>query len=339
MHLWIVRVLFILAFALVTFLSGQSLSAALWAAGFASVLVGLEFLLKRALFRDILACLVGMSIGLAVAILVNHSISIIAPMVSLPLQVGILAAFTYFGMMSVYRRRDDFPILMLSGPAQAKKQSFKILDTSVLIDGRIADICQTGFLEGTIIIPRFVLKELQYIADSTDALRRNKGRRGFKVLSVLQENPDLLVEIDEDDYPDIREVDAKLVEIARDLGAKIITNDFNLHKVAEIQGVAVLNINELANAVKPVVLPGEPMTVRVIKEGKEYNQGVGYLDDGTMVIVENGRQCVGQTLQVVVTSVLQTNAGRMIFSRRKTDEVADSESNDQRRSSRGWQRK
>lgn len=338
MQIWIVRVLFILLFSLVTFLVGQSLSAVLWVAGFTSLLVVLEFFLKRALFRDILACLVGMSIGLAIAILVIHAVSLISSEVNLPLQVGTVAAFSYFGMMSVYRRRDDFPILMLSGQPHVKKLSFKVLDTSVLIDGRIADICQTGFLEGTIIIPRFVLKELQYIADSTDALRRNKGRRGFKVLSILQENPELLVEIDEEDFPDIREVDAKLVEIARDLGAKIITNDFNLHKVAEIQGVTVLNINELANAVKPVVLPGELMTVRVIKEGKEYNQGVGYLDDGTMVIVENGRQCVGQTLQVVVTSVLQTNAGRMIFSRRKTDEVGDSEQNDQRRSSRGWQR-
>ncbi len=337
MQIWVVRALFVILFAMVAFLVGQSLSAVLWITGITMVLVALEFSLKRALFRDILACLVGISIGLAIAILVIHAIYLVKPEGSLPLHVGIVATFSYFGMMSVYRRRDDFPILMLS-QSRSAKHSFKVLDTSVLIDGRIADICQTGFLEGTIIIPRFVLKELQYIADSTDALRRNKGRRGFKVLSILQEIPDLLVEIDEEDFPDIREVDAKLVEIARDLGAKIITNDFNLNKVAEIQGITVLNINELANAVKPVVLPGELMTVRVIKEGKEYNQGVGYLDDGTMVIVENGRQFVGQSLQVVVTSVLQTNAGRMIFSRRKTDEMGDSEQDHQRRHSRGWQR-
>ena len=190
----------------------------------------------------------------------------------------------------------------------------RIVDTSVIIDGRIADICDTGFLDGTLIVPRFVLRELQNIADSPDVLRRAKGRRGLDILKAMQGKPDrVFIMVVEDDYPDLREVDAKLLRLALDYGAKIMTNDYNLNKVAQIEGISVLNINDLANAIKPAVLPDEHMQVKVIKEGKEAFQGVGYLDDGTMVVVDGGKEHIGRNVLVVVTSVLQTAAGRMIF--------------------------
>lgn len=194
---------------------------------------------------------------------------------------------------------------------------YKILDTSVIIDGRILEICQSAFIEGVLVIPKFVLTELQHIADSSDSIKRNRGRRGLDILNKLRKKNDIRVEIHETDFPDIKEVDHKLLQLAKVLGGKILTNDFNLNKVAELQGVGVLNINELANAVKPIVLPGEDMSVFVIKEGKEEGQGVGYLDDGTMIIVENGTRQIGKEVQVVVTSVLQTTAGRMIFTKAK----------------------
>jgi uncharacterized protein YacL len=191
----------------------------------------------------------------------------------------------------------------------------KILDTSVIIDGRIADICETGFLEGPLIVPQFVLKELQHIAGSPDSIKRNRGRRGLDILQRIQKNVDMTVRIIDHDFPKIREVDAKLVALGKALKGKVLTNDFNLYKVAELQGVTVLNVNQLANAVKPVVLPGEVMNVYIMKEGKEYGQGVAYLDDGTMVVVDNARRHVGKNIDVAVTSVLQTTAGRMIFTR------------------------
>lgn len=198
----------------------------------------------------------------------------------------------------------------------------KILDTSVIIDGRIADICKTGFIEGTLVIPEFVLEELQHIADSSDLLKRNRGRRGLDILNKIQKELDVKVLIYEGDFEEISEVDSKLVRLAKLLRGKVITNDFNLNKVCELQGVAVLNINDLANAVKPVVLPGEEIVVQVIKDGKEHGQGVAYLDDGTMIVVEGGRDYIGATMEVMVTSVLQTSAGRMIFAKPKLLEKA-----------------
>ena len=199
---------------------------------------------------------------------------------------------------------------------QIQHGSPKVIDTSVIIDGRIADICESGFLDGTLIVPRFVLRELQNIADSADVLRRAKGRRGLDILKAMQQKPDkVYVMVVEDDYPDVREVDGKLLRLSRDYSAKIITNDYNLNKVAQIDGVSVLNINDLANALKPAVLPDEHMEVKIIKEGKEAFQGVGYLDDGTMVVVDGGKEYVGRSVSVVVTSVLQTAAGRMIFTK------------------------
>lgn len=199
------------------------------------------------------------------------------------------------------------------------KGEAKVLDTSVIIDGRIFDICQTGFIEGTLIIPNFVLEELRHIADSSDSLKRNRGRRGLDILNKIQKEINIDVQIYEKDFPGISEVDSKLLKLAQVLNGKVITNDYNLNKVAEFQGVPVLNINELANAVKPVVLPGEEMRIQIIKDGKESGQGVAYLDDGTMIVVEGGRKHIGETLDVVVTSVLQTAAGRMIFARQKND--------------------
>ena len=195
----------------------------------------------------------------------------------------------------------------------------KILDTSVIIDGRVADISEAGFLEGPLIIPQFVLKELQQIADSPDSLKRNRGRRGLDILQRMQKNMEIDIQFLDQDFPKIKEVDAKIVALGKELDAKVLTNDFNLNKVAELQGVGVLNINQLANAVKPVVLPGEMMNVYILKEGKEAGQGVAYLDDGTMVVVDNARRLIGKSLDVLVTSVLQTTAGRMIFTRPKEE--------------------
>ena len=203
----------------------------------------------------------------------------------------------------------------LFGGEQISGQTFKILDTSVIIDGRIADIVETGFLDGTLVIPQFVLRELQLVADSSDSLKRNRGRRGLDILQKIQKMTQLNVQILEDDFPNVPEVDMKLIELAKVYNCKIVTNDFNLNKVAQLHGVEVLNINELANAMKPIVLPGETMRVFILKEGKEYNQGVAYLDDGTMVVVDNAKKMISRTIDISVTSVLQTTAGKMIFGR------------------------
>jgi len=199
--------------------------------------------------------------------------------------------------------------------AAGPQRRYKILDTSVIIDGRIADVCETGFVDGTLVIPQFVLKELQLVADSADSMKRNRGRRGLDILQKIQKMAGVEVMISDLDFPEVREVDLKLIELARALQGKIVTNDFNLNKVAQLRGVDVLNVNELANSLKPVVLPGEIMKVFILKEGKEYNQGVAYLDDGTMVVVDNARKMISKTIDIVVTSVLQTTAGKMIFGR------------------------
>jgi len=235
----------------------------------------------------------------------------------------IMLFMSYVGLIVGANKGDLLNLAALGGIFGAEKQgrkSFKILDTSVVIDGRIADIAETGFLDGMLVIPQFVLRELQLVADSADSLKRNRGRRGLDILQRLQKIVTVTVQIVEDDFPTIREVDLKLIELAKAYEAKIITNDFNLNKVAQLQGVEVLNINELANALKPIVLPGESMRVFVLKEGKEYNQGVAYLDDGTMVVVDNARKLIGKNVDIAVTSVLQTTAGKMIFG--KFDERA-----------------
>jgi uncharacterized protein YacL len=241
------------------------------------------------------------------------------------LQIIVMMIMAYVGLVVGANKGDLLNLSALGGIFGGEKQgkkSYKILDTSVIIDGRIADIAETGFLDGIIVIPQFVLRELQLVADSADSLKRNRGRRGLDILQRLQKTASLQIQIVEDDFPTVREVDMKLIELAKLYEGKIITNDFNLNKVAQLQGVEVLNINELANSLKPIVLPGEAMRVFILKEGKEYNQGVAYLDDGTMVVVDNARKMIGKTIDIAVTSVLQTTAGKMIFG--KWDERAAS---------------
>jgi rRNA-processing protein FCF1 len=232
-------------------------------------------------------------------------------------QVLLVLFFTYMGLVIGAARGEWFePARVVAAFRDSSRlHQYKILDTSVIIDGRIADVCETGFLEGTLVIPQFVLRELQQVADSSDSLKRNRGRRGLDILQKVQKMTGVHVQIVETDFPEIREVDLKLIELARRMSGKIVTNDFNLNKVAQLRGVAVLNINELANALKPVVLPGEVMRVFILKEGKEAGQGVAYLDDGTMVVVDQGKRALGRTIEVTVTSVLQTTAGKMIFCR------------------------
>src|SRR5271165_6950390 len=239
------------------------------------------------------------------------------------LQILVMLLMAYVGLIVGANKGDLLNLAALGGIFGGEKQgkkSYKILDTSVIIDGRIADIAETGFLDGIIVTPQFVLRELQLVADSADSLKRNRGRRGLDILQRLQKVANLTIQIVEDDFPAIREVDLKLIELAKLYEGKIITNDFNLNKVAQLQGVEVLNINELANSLKPIVLPGETMRVFILKEGKEYNQGVAYLDDGTMVVVDNARKMIGKNIDISVTSVLQTTAGKMIFG--KWDERA-----------------
>ena len=234
------------------------------------------------------------------------------------LQVALLCLMTYCGLLVGAAKGDMLNLAALGGlfgGEKVSRNSFKILDTSVIIDGRIADIVETGFVDGTLVIPQFVLRELQLVADSSDSMKRNRGRRGLDILQRIQKMPQLNIQILEDDFPNVREVDMKLIELAKVYDCKIVTNDFNLNKVAQLHGVDVLNINELANALKPVVLPGETMRVFILKEGKEYNQGVAYLDDGTMVVVDNARKMISKTIDIAVTSVLQTTAGKMIFGR------------------------
>lgn len=277
--------------------------------------------------RDILSGLIGLVIGILLAILIT------IPLQGLAVANGYLSLIVtmmlaVLGWSLGVRKRDEIIGLFqksdLSSPLLGKNHGIgaKILDTSVIIDGRISDITKTGFIEGSLIVPSFVLDELQHIADSSDALKRNRGRRGLDILNKIQKEPYVTVQILEHDYEDTPEVDSKLVKLAKELGAKVVTNDYNLNKVCELHGVSVLNINELANAVKPIVLPGEELRVHVIKDGKEQGQGVAYLDDGTMIVVDGGRCYIGETIGVLVTSVLQTAAGRMIFAKPKAMEKA-----------------
>ena len=282
---------------------------------------------------DILLATIGLIVGLVIAYLI---VSGIGTFINLPIITAIVGILVYLfmgyiGIRIALKSRDDlFNINKLSRLTTAlnKEKSSKkgvvenkippkVLDTSVIIDGRIADICKTGFIEGKLVIPRFVLNELQHIADSSDDLKRVRGRRGLDILNSIQKEMDMEVEISDVDFEDIPEVDSKLLKLAETINGKVVTNDFNLNKVAQFQGVEVLNINELANAVKPVAIPGEDMVVQVVKEGKEAQQGIAYLDDGTMIVVDGGKKYMGQTIKVLVTSVLQTPAGRMIFAKPK----------------------
>jgi len=268
--------------------------------------------------QTLVAALIGLVIALIISALLALPLSVLPTPLGEILPFVSAVLFSYLGVMvMVTREKEIFGMLGVrlfkDKLSRKDKDDTVLLDTSVIIDGRIADISQTGFIHGTIVIPRFVLNELQHIADSPDVLRRNRGRRGLDMLNKLQKESRVPIRISDSDFPDVREVDNKLVRLAKDLGCPVITNDYNLNRVAELQGVKVLNINELANAVKTVVLPGESIAVNIIQEGKELGQGVGYLDDGTMVVIEDGRRHIDQTIEVTVTRVLQTVAGRMIF--------------------------
>ncbi len=307
---------------------GTAATFVLVGVAFGLLVVALENRLRRIAGKAIFHTLVGLLVGLAVGRVVYGALAnllmTLPPVVGIFTQTLCLVSGGYLGALVALDKGREFNFagLIRLLKEQPRTESYKLLDTSVIIDGRIADITETGFLEGTLVIPQFILRELQHIADSSDPLKRNRGRRGLDILQKIQKKVDIRVEISDMEFPEIREVDNKLVAMAKALNAKIVTNDFNLNKVAELHGVGVLNINELTNALRPVVLPGEDMRVYVLKEGKEYNQGIAYLDDGTMVVVDNGRRHIGQTIDVCVTSVLQTTAGRMIFSRLKEEAEA-----------------
>ncbi|WP_433746204.1 PIN/TRAM domain-containing protein [Falsibacillus pallidus] len=290
--------------------------------------------LVKAPVTDILFGSLGLIFGLIVAFLAGLPLNTIQiPIVNTVAPILLTLLLGYLGFQVGFKKRDELiNLFSISNRSNKRKhpedelekpvKTLKILDTSVIIDGRIADICQTGFIEGIIVIPQFVLEELQHIADSSDALKRNRGRRGLDILNRIQKELDIEVQIYEGDFEEIQEVDSKLVKLAKLTNGIVVTNDFNLNKVCEFQNVQVFNINDLANAVKPVVLPGEELKVQVIKDGKEQNQGIAYLDDGTMIVVEEGRNYIGKYIDVLVTSVLQTSAGRMIFAKPKLLEKA-----------------
>ena len=298
---------------------GSRLLSAVVGALLATGIIFFELRIRQASLKTLIGAAAGSILGIIGASLMGFLIT--AQPWDQPLKSFLTLTLTLFmaycGLLVGAAKGDYLDLSALGGilTDRAPKQNYKILDTSVIIDGRVADIAEAGFMGGTILIPQFVLRELQQIADSSDSAKRNRGRRGLDILQRIQKNNGLDVQIHEADFPNVREVDLKLIELGKQLNAPIVTNDFNLNKVAHLRGVEVLNINELAKALKPVVLPGEIMKVFILKEGKEYNQGVAYLDDGTMVVVDNARRLIGKNVDMVVTSVLQTTAGKMIFGR------------------------
>jgi len=295
------------------------------------LLAGLALLMegqmKRVPLRNLLGSFIGLILGIMVANLISNALFPYLfnnQQMILPLYGLLYGICGYIGIRIGIKKGDEFqmPGWKPFSRGLPRGENSKILDTSVIIDGRIADITETGFVEGPLLIPQFVLGELQHIADSSDPVKRTRGKRGLEVLHHIQKQVNVDARIVDTDYPSVKEVDSKLIELAKEVRGKILTNDSNLNKVAELQGIEVLNINELANALKPVVLPGEEMNVKILKEGKEMGQGVAYLDDGTMIVVDNGRRQIGKTIDVVVTSVLQTPAGRMIFARLMKEEAS-----------------
>jgi len=327
--LFLVRFIFVLVVAATCYLINPFVLPARLDAGVGTVIglaiVLFEWKLRRVSLKRLIGAAIGSILGIfgayLFALVIRNSVQ--PGHTQSFLQIMVMLLMAYVGLIVGANKGDLLNLSALGGIFGGEKQAkktYKILDTSVIIDGRISDIAETGFLDGIIVIPQFVLRELQLVADSADSLKRNRGRRGLDILQRLQKVASLQIQIVEDDFPAIREVDLKLIELAKLYEGKIITNDFNLNKVAQLQGVEVLNINELANSLKPIVLPGETMKVFILKEGKEYNQGVAYLDDGTMVVVDNARKMIGKTVDISVTSVLQTTAGKMIFG--KWDERA-----------------
>ena len=302
----------------------QPVSGKPWASAAIGALVAIciilfELRIRQATLKTLIGAAVGSILGIIGAFLIGELImrqEALTHEVRTFVTLSLVFFMAYVGLMVGAAKGDYLELSALGGifSDKAARRDIKILDTSVIIDGRIADVAETGFLTGTLIVPQFILRELQQVADSPDSSKRQRGRRGLDMLNRLQNNSSLDIQIVETDFPSVREVDLKLIELGKQMGdAVIVTNDFNLNKVAQLRGVNVLNINELANALKPVVLPGEAMRVFILKEGKEYNQGVAYLDDGTMVVVDNARRLIGKNADIAVTSVLQTTAGKMIF--------------------------
>lgn len=315
-------------------LATRRLLSSLLGIAIAAAMIIFEMRVRKASLKTLIGAAVGSILGIVGAFLIGVLISIqkeaaVSAETQTFLTISLAFFMGYVGLMVGAEKGEYIDLSALGGIFSDKnsKIDYKLLDTSVIIDGRIADIAETGFLGGTLVIPNFVLNELQQVADSADSSKRQRGRRGLDMLQRLRNNSKLDIQIVETDFPAIKEVDLKLIELGKQMDAVIVTNDFNLNKVAQLRGVLVLNINELANALKPVVLPGEAMRVFVLKEGKEYNQGVAYLDDGTMVVIDNARRLIGKTADIAVTSVLQTTAGKMIFGRlweEKMDENGDS---------------
>ncbi|NLE92013.1 MAG: PIN domain nuclease [Elusimicrobia bacterium] len=325
MNIFFLRLLFLMGGTIVgynfsgIYLNSSGLFGALIGLSAALCIMLLEMGMRRVSVRGLSSAVFGLILGLIMAKLVVDAFSIapLAPEQLSLARVLLTSIFCYLGMLIGLRGKDEFNVIIpyVRLRRQDYSEGINVLDTSVIIDGRIIDIYKTNFLTGRLVIPRFVLRELQQIADSTDSVRRQRGKRGLEILHNLQKNAAGDISISEEEIPEVPEVDAKLVKLAKLLEAKILTVDFNLNRVASLDGIKVLNINELANALKPVVFPGEIMQIKLIKEGKEHNQAVGYLEDGTMVVVEDARKFIGQELKVIVTSVLQTQAGRMIFTR------------------------
>ncbi len=307
--------------------------SALFGAIVGILIIAFEMRVARASLKTLIGAAIGSILGILGAFLIGILISIqkeaaVSAEMQTFLTISLAFFMGYIGLMVGAVKGDYLDLSVLGGIFSDKnvQEDFRILDTSVIIDGRIADVAETGFLGGTLIIPQFILTELQQVADSPDSSKRQRGRRGLDMLQRLRNNSKIDIQIIETDFPAVKEVDLKLIELGKQLDAVIVTNDFNLNKVAQLRGVLVLNINELANALKPVVLPGEAMRVFILKEGKEYNQGVAYLDDGTMVVVDNARKLIGKTADIAVTSVLQTTAGKMIFGRLWEDNMENSDS-------------
>ncbi|MGQ9776041.1 MAG: PIN/TRAM domain-containing protein [Thermodesulfobacteriota bacterium] len=341
MEAWVVRILLFLicgwgGYELMKAISSSSKIYSLGVIG-GFLLAGLIILLEERLKKIPLRSLLGSFIGLIIGVVITYLIFsiLLSPFLGssallLPLSGLLYGVLGYIGLRIGTKKGEEFhfagsrPFTKIS----SRSGNPKILDTSVIIDGRIADITETGFLEGTILIPTFILNELQRIADSSDPIKRTRGKRGLEILNHLQKQANTDVQIIDTDYASIREVDAKLIELAKQVGGKIVTNDSNLNKVAELQGIEVLNINVLANSLRPIVLPGEEINVKILKEGKETGQGIAYLDDGTMIVVDNGRRQIGKNVEVIVTTVLQTPAGRMIFAKLKEEAIRESRGKD-----------
>ena len=296
--------------------------SALLALVIAAIIIIFEMRIQQASLKTLIGAGIGSMMGIVGGVLIGFLISYqeanaVHPSTKVFLTLALAFIMAYIGLMVGAAKGDYLDLSALGGifSDKATRRDVKILDTSVIIDGRIADVAETGFLSGTIVVPQFILRELQQVADSPDSSKRQRGRRGLDMLNRLQSNPSLDIQVVDTDFPAVKEVDLKLLELSKSLDGVVVTNDFNLNKVAQLHGIQVLNINELANSLKPVVLPGEAMRVFILKEGKEYNQGVAYLDDGTMVVVDNARRMIGKNADIAVTSVLQTTAGKMIFGR------------------------